>query len=67
MSGKEANKKYRDSVFCSYFNTPERLLSLCNAVLGTEYRDVGELKSNTLEGIFFDDRKNDISFTIGNL
>ena len=66
MSGEEGNKKYRDSLFCSYFNEPKRLLSLCNAVLGTDYSDVGELNINTLEGIFFDDQKNDISCTIGN-
>lgn len=64
MSGKEGNKKYRDSVFRDYFNAPERLLSLCNAVLGTEYRDATKLRINTLEGIFFDNQKNDISCTL---
>ena len=67
MSGNEANKKYRDSVFCSYFNEPTRLLSLCNAILGTDYQDAAKLKINTLEGIFFDDQKNDISCTLGNI
>lgn len=66
MSGKEGNKKYRDSVFRDYFNEPIRLLSLCNAILGTKYSDVYELNINTLEGIFFDNQKNDISCTIGN-
>ena len=65
MSNKEGNKKYRDSVFRDYFNEPVRLLSLCNAILGTQYSDVGLLKINTLEGIFFDNQKNDISCTIG--
>lgn len=64
MSGKDGNKKYRDSVFRDYFNEPVRLLSLCNAVLGTEYRDAGKLRINTLEGIFFDNQKNDISCTL---
>ena len=64
MSGQNANAKYRDSVFRDYFNAPERLLSLCNAVLGTEYRDAGKLHINTLEGIFFDNQKNDISCTL---
>ena len=59
------NAKYRDSVFRSYFNEPERLLSLCNAILGTDYQDAGELTINTLDGIFFDKQKNDISCTIG--
>lgn len=66
MSGRDGNGQYRNSVFCSYFNEPERLLSLCNAILGTDYQDATELKINTLEGIFFDDQKNDISCTIRN-
>lgn len=65
MSGEDGNKQYRNSVFCSYFNEPERLLSLCNAVLGTKYTDASKLNINTLEGMFFDDQKNDISCTIG--
>ena len=66
MSGKEANKKYRDSVFRDYFNDEERLLSLCNAILGTNYQDSEKLSINTLEGIFFDNQKNDISCVIEN-
>lgn len=60
------NPRYRDSVFRSYFNDPARLLSLCNAVLGTNYTNPDKLNINTLEGIFFDKQKNDISCTIDN-
>ena len=60
------NPRYRDSVFRSYFNEPTRLLSLCNAVLDTKYTNPDELNINTLEGIFFDKQKNDISCTIDN-
>lgn len=60
------NTQYRDSVFRSFFNDPTRLLSLCNAVLGTNYTKPDELNINTLEGIFFDKQKNDISCTLGN-
>ena len=60
----DANAQYRDSVFRSFFNEPTRLLSLCNAVLGTNYDDPSKLEINTLEGIFFDSRKNDISCSI---
>ena len=60
------NAQYRDSVFRSYFNDPVRLLSLCNAVLNTNYNNPDELNINTLEGIFFDKQKNDISCTIDN-
>jgi len=66
VSGKEANKKYRDSVFRDYFNEPNRLLSLCNAILGTDYKNSQKLSINTLEGIFFDNQKNDISCVIEN-
>ena len=58
------NPKYRDSVFRSYFNESQRLLSLCNAILGTQYSDTSKLRVNTLEGLFFDKQKNDISCTI---
>ncbi|MBQ7456199.1 MAG: Rpn family recombination-promoting nuclease/putative transposase [Desulfovibrio sp.] len=58
------NTQYRDSVFRSYFNEPTRLLSLCNAVLDTQYIDPNKLNINTLNGIFFDKQKNDISCTI---
>lgn len=60
------NSRYRDSVFRSYFNDSMRLLSLCNAVLGTQYINPDEVNINTLEGIFFDKQKNDISCTIDN-
>ena len=60
----ESNTQYRNSLFCSYFNEPHRLLSLCNAILGTNYDDPSELEITTLEGIFFDNCKNDISCKI---
>jgi len=60
------NPRYRDSVFRSYFNEPARLLSLCNAVLDTNYTNPDELNINTLDGLFFDKQKNDISCSIDN-
>ena len=65
MSGKEGNKQFRNSVFCSYFNEVTRLLSLCNSILDANYSDTEKLHINTLEGIFFDNQKNDISCTLG--
>ena len=59
----EYNKRYRDTVFRDYFNDEERLLSLCNALLGT---DAAALKINTLEGTFFDRQKNDLSCVVEN-
>ena len=61
MSGNDGNKQYRNSVFCSYFNEPTRLLSLCNAILNTNYKDAGKLIINTFDGMFFDDQKNDLA------
>ena len=59
----EYNKRYRDTVFRDYFNDAEGLLSLWNALLGT---DAAALKINTLEGTFFDRQKNDISCVVEN-
>ena len=59
-----ANMQYRNSMFCSYFNDPLRLLSLCNAVLGTNYSDTNELEINTLETSMLSNQKNDISCKI---
>ena len=64
--GETANKQYRDSVFCHYFNDKVRLLSLCNALLNSDYTDIDELTITTLPGTFFKKQKNDISCTIGN-
>ncbi|MBQ9486319.1 MAG: hypothetical protein IJU91_00755 [Selenomonadaceae bacterium] len=62
----DSNSQYRNSLFCTYFNDPVRLLSLCNAVLDTDFSDPAELEITNLDGIFFDERKNDISCKIRN-
>lgn len=62
----DANAQYRDSVFRSFFNEPTRLLSLCNAVLGTEYDNPDRSEIKHAGRIFFDSRKNDISCSIDN-
>ena len=62
----KVNNKYRDSVFCSYFNNKVRLLSLCNAILDTNYDNPDELIINRFEGIFLSHLKNDISCKLGN-
>ena len=57
-----SEKKYRDSVFRHYFTDDKhRLLSLINALLGTNGDDPDEIEINTLEGTFFSAVKNDIS------
>ena len=56
-----ANPQIYDTVFRDYFNSPPRLLSLCNALLRTSYEDPGDVRINTLDGAFFSNLKNDIS------
>ena len=63
-SYEKANAQYRDTVFRNYFNNEYRLLSLCNAVLETNYKDENEIEINTLEGNFFSGQKNDVSCAI---
>ncbi|MDR0518337.1 MAG: Rpn family recombination-promoting nuclease/putative transposase [Fibromonadaceae bacterium] len=60
-----AKRKYKDSVFVSLFSDKKRLLELYNAIEGTSYKDPNVININTLEGVLFPDRQNDISFTIG--
>jgi hypothetical protein len=60
-----AKRKYKDSVFTSLFKDKKRLLELYNALDGTSYKNPNIININTLEGVLFPDRQNDISFTIG--
>lgn len=67
------NKSIRDTMFRHYFNgghdngTPNmRLMSLINALHGSDYKDLNRLKINTLDGSFFSKLKNDISCTLDN-
>ena len=61
------NRKVRDTVFCRFMATREHLLSLCNALNDTQYDQSAEININTLEGSFFSNIKNDISFLVDNL
>ena len=62
----KAKRNYRDSLFRSIFNNKKNLLSLYNALEGTDYTDAKEIRITTLRGTFFNDLKNDISFQIRN-
>ena len=59
------NSKNKDTVFRRLFYKKEDLLSLYNAVNGTNYDNVGDLEINTLEDGVFINMKNDISFVFG--
>ena len=54
-------KKYRDGLFRSYFSDKRRLLRFCNLLTGEDATDPDEIIINTLDGVFFDSFKNDIS------
>ena len=57
-----AEEKYRDSVFRHYFiSDKRRLLSLVNAVLGTDASDPDEIEINTLAASLFSATRNDVS------
>ena len=59
-------KKYRDSLFRDYFNNKSRLLSLCNALLDSNFNEEEDIIINTLDGVFFSEVKNDLSCLIQN-
>jgi hypothetical protein len=60
-----ANREYKDSVFTKLFSETDKLLELYNALTGENYGSDTEIEINTLEGVLFLDRMNDISFSIG--
>ena len=61
------NRKIRDTVFCHFMSNESHLLSLCNALTDTGYDESSDITINTLEGSFFSNIKNDISFLLNNL
>ena len=61
------NRKIRDTVFCHFMSNESHLLSLCNALNDTAYYKSSDITINTLEGSFFSNIKNDISFLLDNL
>ena len=62
-----ANREYKDRLFRFVFGAEENkayLLSLCNAVSGTDYTDVDAIEITTLSDAIYIKMKNDISFLI---
>lgn len=55
---------YKDSVFRMLFKEKGELLSLYNAIYGTEYMDPDELEIATLENAIYMGLKNDVSCII---
>jgi len=61
----EANRKYKATLFSKLFSEPDRLRELYNALADTDYGEETVIEINTLESAFFNDIRNDVSFTIG--
>lgn len=58
------NRKHKDRLFRFIFNNPKELLSLYNAMNGTDYQNPDELIINTMEDVIYLSMKNDVSFVI---
>ena len=66
--GLSANREYKDNLFKFIYGRSENkdwLLSLYNAIAGTNVTDPDEIEINTIEDIVYINRKNDVSFLIG--
>lgn len=57
-------RQYKDRLFRMIFREKKELLSLYNAVNGTDYEDPEELEINTLENAIYMNMKNDVSFVL---
>lgn len=60
----KANRKYKDTVFRMLFSDRNNLLSLYNAVNGSNYEDPDALEIVTLENAVYMGMKNDLAFII---
>jgi predicted transposase YdaD len=59
-----ANKQYKDSLFSLLFSEPDTLRELYGAIEGVQLDASVPVTINTLEGVLFMERINDISFEI---
>jgi hypothetical protein len=60
------NAKYKDSLFSFLFSDPDALRELYSAIEGVPLDPALPITINTLSGVLYMARYNDISFTIGN-
>jgi predicted transposase/invertase (TIGR01784 family) len=59
------NNRYKDSVFSFLFSEPDKLRELYEAIEGVKLPADVRININTLEGVLFRTRLNDISFEVG--
>ena len=60
----QTKRTYKDSVFRMLYSRKEALLSLYNALNGTDYQDPERLEVTTLENAIYMNMKNDVSFLL---
>ena len=63
----KVNPKYKDRLFCLIFGDTEHkenIISLYNALNGTEYNDSEDVKVTTIDDVIYINMKNDVSFII---
>ena len=59
------NREYKNSLFITLFNDAEKLLSLYNAVSGSDLPSDTPVEIATLEDVLFNYRRNDVAFVLG--
>lgn len=64
FTGVRARRNYKDTLFRMLFRDSEQLLDLYNAVNGTHYTNVDDLKIVTLENAVYMNMKNDLAFVM---
>lgn len=64
MEVPKVDTKYKDKLFRMIFQEKKELLSLYNAMNGTDYQNPNELEVTTLENAIYMNMKNDISFVV---
>lgn len=64
FQGGKARRDYKDRLFRMIFKEKKSLLSLYNAVNGTEYDNPDELEIVTLENAIYMNVKNDLAFVV---
>ena len=67
MGNAVVNRTYKDRLFRLVFRKPEDLLTLYNAVNGSDYDRPEELVITTLEDVIYLSMKNDVSFLFGDV
>ena len=61
---RKANREYKDRLFIKIFENKEDLLSLYNAVSGSNYQNLEDLEVTTLNNAIYMRMKNDVSFLV---